>query len=105
ARARAATIFGQNRLHMVSETPVEGLVHTLDGDASDGRLFAGFGGNRGRTVFEWHRNSILYADSLRIARDKFDGIRDLSNELLIAQFFEKELLARCWAGERNLRRQ
>jgi hypothetical protein len=90
---------------MIAKAPVEWFVHGLDGDLDGGGLFADFGRDGYGTVGDGNGFVFFDADDMRIAGDELDVVCDLANELVVANFFEDELLARFGAVEGNGRRK
>src|SRR5258707_11218349 len=98
AGARAATIFGQNRLYMVAKTPFEGFIHRLNRDWGGCRLLACCCANGRCAVFCRDSDAILNSHNIGIAGNEFDPVGDWSNELVVAGFFEDKLLSSAGAG-------
>ena len=91
--ARAATIFSQDGLHVIAKAPLEWFVHGFDFDLNGGGFFAGLCDDGGGAVFERDSFTFFDADKVGVAGDKFNTISNLADELIVAGFFEDELLA------------
>ena len=70
--------------------PMGGLVL---GGALMGGLFRGFCRNSGRAIFDRDGFAVFDADNVGVAGDKLNIVCDYADELIIASFFENELLA------------
>ena len=84
---------------MIAKAPIEGLFHGFDGDLDGGGLFAGFGRDDCAAIFDGDDFVLFDPDDICIAGDELNCVRDLADELVVADFFENELLMRFGAVE------
>jgi hypothetical protein len=97
--AGTATVFGKDRLDVIAKAPIEGFVHSFDADLDRGGLLAAFYSNGCGAVFYGNGFALFDADDIRVAGDELDIVCDLADELVLARFFENELLAGFGAVE------